>query len=152
MSDDLLFNLKEDFRIEREDREVVYEEACQKMRESVSLEELQDNFEAVLGVLGDVQDAYRTYHGNACFAADKYPLSLADEFNTFTLEVGSYFGMQPQESHAILVSYNSIFDETIRLNQRFFKDDVHAGGVPPRASDVAKHEEMLAAKHITLPF
>ncbi len=145
-SEDQLFNLKEDFRVEKEDREEVYEQACQKMRESVSLEELQDNFEAVLGVLGDIQDAYRIYHGDACFGADKYPLSLADEFNAFTSQIGSFFGMQPRENHDIVVTYNSIFDETIRLNKRYFKDDLHAGGVPPRPKDVAQHEQAMAAK------
>ena len=99
-----------------------------------------------LEVLADVQDSYRVYHGNACFGADKYPLSLADEFNSFIKDIGVFFGMQPQESHNILVSYNSIFDETIRLNQRFFKDDIHAGGVPPRPQDIALHEEAMAAK------
>ena len=110
---------------------MVYEEACQKMRESVSLEELQDNFEAVLGVLGDVQDAYRTYHGNACFAADKYPLFWPTS-STPSPSRWAATSACSRRRDAILVSYNSIFDETIRLNQRFFKDDVHAGGAAPR--------------------
>ena len=101
-SADALYDLSEDFRIEKEDREIVLEDTCQVMRASTTHEELHANFEKVLEVLELIQDSYRTYHGNACFEADKYPLSLSDEFRTHLLRVSDQFQMLPRPQHAIL--------------------------------------------------
>jgi hypothetical protein len=145
-SEDLLYDLKEDFRIEREDREVEFEKACQVMREATSVENLQQDFELVLKVLDDISDSYRTYHSNACFASDKYPLSLADEFKTHLESVACKFNMSPQVTHGILVKYNFIFDETVRLNQRYFLEDPNAGGVAPREKDLKEFMVIKSAE------
>lgn len=139
-SADELFDLSEDFRIEREDREVVFEQACQVLRASTALDELLDNFDKVLQLLEQIQASYRTYHGRACFAADKYPLLLVDEFRRYLLKVGTMFSMAPQSSHPILVQYNDIFDETIRFNRKFFDADSAAGGVEPRPPSAAEKD------------
>jgi hypothetical protein len=109
--------------------------ACQSIKESSRHEELHEHFEAVLVTLGQIQDSYRNYHLNACFGADKYPLTLIDEFKTYVQSVSSSFSVTPQKSHRILVEYNSIFDNTIRLNKSFFEKDPSAGGVAPRLID-----------------
>ena len=57
-----------------------------------------------------VQESYRVYHGNACFAADKYPLSLADDFKGFVELVAAKFAMAPRTDHEILLEYNAIFE------------------------------------------
>ena len=130
-SADELFDLSEDFRIEREDREVVFEEACQVIRASTGHEELLVNFERVLGILDKIQSSYREYHGKACFSADNYPLMLVDEFRRYLFKVGNSFSMIPQDDHAILTQYKNILEETIRLNKKFFDADPGAGGVEP---------------------
>jgi len=131
-SADELWDMSEEFRLEREDREVLFEEACQVLRASTGHEELQINFEEVLRILEKIQDSYRSYHSNACFAADRYPLVLVDEFRRYLVKVASMFNMSPKEDHSLLVKYEHIFDETIRLNRSFFEANPSAGGVEPR--------------------
>lgn len=143
---DDLFDLEDDFRIEREDRETDLETKCQLMRESVGYDELQANFEKVLVVLQDIQDSYRRYHSRACFAADKYPLRLADEFQAWMKSVSGNFGMEPCEDHTVLTRYNGLFDEVIRLNKSFFEVDPHAAGVEPRPEDVKRFQEIQEQK------
>lgn len=145
-SADELFDLSEDFRIEREDREVLFEQACQVLRASTTIEELHGNFEKVLELLEQIQASYRTYHGKACFAADKYPLVLVDEFRRYLLKAGSMFSMNPSKDHPILGMYTSIFDETMRLNKKFFDADPKAGGVEPRPTTPAKVGEILESE------
>ena len=136
-SADQLYDLSEDMRLQKEDAEVVFEDACQVLRASTTHDELHGNFEKVLEILETIQESYRVYHGKACFGADKYPLSLVNEFRDYLLAVAAKFNMVPREDHAILTRYEDIFDETIRFNKKFFEEDPHAGGVPPRASDLA---------------
>ena len=71
-SEDLLHELKEDFRLEREDREVVYEQACQRMRESVSLEELRDQLVRA-GHPGQRAGQLPRLSRQRSVKADKYP-------------------------------------------------------------------------------
>lgn len=130
-SADELFDLSEDFRIEREDREVIFEEACQVIRASTGHDELLVNFERVLEILDKIQSSYRDYHGKACFSADKYPLLLVDEFRRYIFKVGSSFSMIPKDDHPILTQYKNIYDETIRFNKKFFDADPAAGGIEP---------------------
>ena len=130
-SADELFDLSEDFRIEREDREVIFEDACQVIRASTGHGELLENFERVLKILEKIQDSYREFHGKACFSADKYPLLLVDEFRRYIFKVGATFSMVPQDDHAILKQYKGIYEGTIRLNKIFFDADPAAGGVEP---------------------
>ena len=129
---DELWDLSEDFRLGREDAEALFKDRCQTVRESVNLLELQANFEQVLGVLEDVQKSYRTYHGKGCLAADKHPLTLADEFKTYTADLAESFRMSPDADHALIAAYHRIFDQTVRLNRKFFDADPGAGGVEPR--------------------
>ena len=136
-SADELFDLSEDFRIEREDREVLFEQACQVLRASTALDELLENFDKVLLLLETIQASYRTYHGKACFAADKYPLMLVDEFRRYITRSSDVFSMNPHEEHPIIRKYHNIFDETIRFNKKFFEADPAAGGVEPRPVAVA---------------
>ena len=142
-SADALYDLSEDMRIQKEDAEVVFESACDVLRASTTHDELHTNFESVLEILEKIQDSYRTYHGKACFQADKYPLSLSDEFRTYLINVASKFNMHPMADHALMVRYEEIFDETIRFNRKFFEEDPRAGGVEPRLKDL--HPPMEAS-------
>lgn len=145
-TEDEVWDLSEDFRFEREDREGEYLALCQVLRESVGYEELHENFHAVLGKLDEIQGAYRVYHTNACFTADKYPLRLAEEYSTFLRTVAEYFFMRPNEEHKILKEFGFIYDETIRLNKKFFDVDPAAAGVKPRFEGVheSTHEGVQA--------
>lgn len=140
-SADALYDLSEDMRIQKEDAEVEFEKSCDVLRAATTHEELHANFENVLEILDSIQESYRVYHGKACFQADKYPLSLVNEYRDYLVGMSAKFNMTPKEDHALLVCYEDIFDETIRLNRKFFDDDLAAGGVPPRPSDIARKEE-----------
>lgn len=131
-SADELWDLSEDFRFEKEERELVFDEACNKIRRSITYEELQDFFDDVLKILDDIQESYRIYHSKGCFAADKHPLTLADEFKTTLLSVSKFFDMKPDHNHPILANFNRIFDTAILKNQKFFDIDPAAAGVAPR--------------------
>ncbi len=140
-SADELWDLSEDFRLEKEDREKNLEDECQKIRESIDQDELQSHFESVLLLLAGIQNSYREYHSKACFAADKFPLSLIDEFHHYICEFSKTMEMIPKDTHPILTSYDHIFDDIVRLNKQYFDKDPMAAGVGPRpgrsgASDV----------------
>ncbi len=138
---DELWDLSEDFRIEKEDREALFQQACQRIRESVSSQELSNNFEEVLDLLEKIQSSYRTYHGKACFAADKYPLILIDEYRSYLLKISSTFLTQPVKNHNLLMNYNRVFDRVIRFNKKFFEADPKAAGVEPR--EIVSSDEPL---------
>ena len=131
-SADDMWDLSEDFRLEREEREEQFEAACQRLRASADSDTLQENFAAVLSILADIEESYRVYHSKACFAADRYPLYLIDEFKRYTTTVAAMFDMKPFYKHPMLKSYDEIYDETVRLNKKFFEADPAAGGVALR--------------------
>lgn len=131
---DELWDLSEDFRIEREDREIVFEKACDTIRSSLNYDDLQANFEVVLSILEQIQESYRTYHGKACFCADKYPLILADELKNYLFSVSKIFSSVPDDKHSLLVTFDFLYDETVRLNKKFFDVDPNAlGGIQSRS-------------------
>jgi uncharacterized protein YozE (UPF0346 family) len=136
-SADELWDTSEDFRIEREDREIELEGACQKIRESIENDELQGHFETVLSVLAHMESSYRTYHANACFKADKFPLTLIHEFDDHINFICKSLDMKADESHEILTTYDAIYDETVRLNKTFFEKDPNAAGVGARVAVAA---------------
>jgi len=127
-SADEIWDLKEEFRFELEDREVLYESACQKIRECTKDEELQMHFQEVLSVLDGIALSYRDYHSNACFANDKYPLMLMHEFRGYLDAVCQMFFLVPDEKHNVIVQYEHTFDETIRLNRKYFEENAVAAG------------------------
>ena len=92
-------------RLEREDREEQFEAACQRLRASAESESLQENFATVLSILTDIEESYRVYHGKACFASDRYPLYLIDEFKRYTTTMATMFDMIPYYKHPILIRY-----------------------------------------------
>ena len=120
-SADEVWDLKEDFRFELEDREVLYERACQKIRECTKDEELQMHFQEVLSVLDGIAQSYRDFHSNACFANDKYPLMLMHDFRGYLDSVCQTFFLVPDVEHGVVVQYEQTFDETIRLNRKYFE-------------------------------
>ena len=128
-SADEIWDLKEEFRLEKEDREAAYEAACQKIRESTKQEELQASFEEVLQVLEGIQQSYRDYHSNACFANDRYPLMLIHELRGFINTLSKNFFLDPAASHEIITEYERIFDQTIRFNRKYFDENPLAGGM-----------------------
>ena len=103
---DELFDKKEDFRLEREDREAEFEAACQQLRKSTDHAEVAANFEAVLNILSVIQDSYRCYHEKACFLADKHPLSLIDEFRTHLVNICKRFELAPLIPHFFLDTFD----------------------------------------------
>jgi len=120
---DELFDKKEDFRLEREDREAEFEEACQTLRKSTDHAELAQNFEAVLGILAIIQDSYRRYHEKACFLADKHPLALINEFRSHLVNVCSRFDMSPLVPHFILDCFDRLHDKIKRFNKNLIEED-----------------------------
>jgi hypothetical protein len=137
-SADEIWDLKEEFRFEREDRESSYEAACQKIREATKAEALQENFQVlnppylcdthllnpphlydthllnpqeVLEVLEGIQGCYRAYHSNACFANDRFPLYLSSELRQYLDTLSGNFFLQPDACHRIVQEYERVFDQ-----------------------------------------
>lgn len=145
-SADEIWDLKEEFRFEKEDREAAYEAACQKIRESTKQEELQGNFEEVLRVLEGIQQSYRNYHSNACFGNDRYPLMLIHELRGFIATVAKNFFLSVDATHTIVTEYERVFDQTIRFNRKYFDENRLAGGMerlplpeaPPVPADLSQ--------------
>lgn len=129
-SADELWDLSEDFRFQLEDLENEYQKYCQQIRESTKQEEINENFEQVLNVLDRIQESYRIYHKNACFAADRYPLYLINEFRNILMLFAKHFFMHPKASHHIFQQYHRLFDLTQRLNATFFENDPLVLGFP----------------------
>jgi hypothetical protein len=128
-SADEIWDLKEEFRFEREDKEAAYEAACQKIREATKSDELHACFESVLEVLEGIQQSYRNYHSNACFANDRYPLMLMQGFRAYIATVAKHFFLTPDQQHKIVTEYERIFDATVRFNRKYFEENPLAGGV-----------------------
>eukprot|EP01038_Epipyxis_sp_PR26KG_P008846 gene8846-11937_t len=128
-SEDEIWDLSEEFRFEKEDLETEYELFCQRIRESTTSEEIRKHFDSVLDVLERIESSYRRYHSNGCFAADKYPLMLMQEFLHYLNATTKVFFLKPDvHAHPILKEYDRIFDSTIRLNQQFFNTKPAAAG------------------------
>lgn len=122
-SADEIWDISEEFRLELEDREAAYEQACQKIRESTKPDDINKHFEEILMILDGIQQSYRTFHATSCFAADRYPLYLIDEFRSFVVSAGKTLFMVPDVNHPFVTEYTRIFDEVERLNQPFFETD-----------------------------
>ena len=122
---DDLWDWKETFRLEKEEKELQFDAACLKIKESTSYDELNVNFESVLALLMVIQESYRSYHGFACFIADKHPLSLAEEFKAHLEKLMPSFEIAPDIPHPILTEYSRLFDNFRRLNKAFVDPDVN---------------------------
>lgn len=135
-SADEIWDISEEFRLELEDREALYEAACQRIRESTKQEEIDKHFADILEILEGIQTSYRTFHQNSCFAADRYPLYLIDEFRNFVMSIGRRLFLLPNTVHPLVTEYNRIFDEVQRLNAPFFeKDPENATGLKRTSID-----------------
>jgi hypothetical protein len=154
-SADLMFDLAETFRIECEDYEKAIESACQVLRESLNLEEVEVNFEKVLELLEAIQQNYRDYHSKSCFAADKYSLTLVHEFHEHLQGLSktgaSNFEMSPDQTHPLLVAYDDIYNNTVRLNRVHFEADPNAAGVGARVDPEAAPMGRKSVSHIDPP-
>ena len=140
---DELWDWKEDFRLEREDREKFFEDACVVLRQSVGHEELQTNFEKVIELLNEIQESYRRYHGRACFLADKHPLSLMKEFKDYMALITSKFEASPKLPHPIITQYNNLINDMNRLNKFYISDDPEISAL--LGEEAAKQGGMVSA-------
>jgi hypothetical protein len=134
-NEDDLFDWKEDFRLALEDREIELEAACDKIRQSITHEELVQCFQFVLGLLDGIQESYRKYHGRACFLSDRYPLSLAEEFNTFLANINEKFVMEPIEPNPIIHSYKFLDSEMLRLNKSYVLEEQETARLEAEAAN-----------------
>lgn len=133
--EDEVWDLAEDFRFEKEDKEALFDAECQKIRESIMQEELQTCFESVLQVLDEIQESYRNYHKKACFVVDKYPLVLVDSYCESLSKMRELFFIQARSNHPLLMEYQRIFDENIRLNKEFYEQNENPTGIEKRSCD-----------------
>ena len=129
---DDLWDLSEEFRLDNEDRELLFQQFCDTLRQSGGSEILKNNFSCILDLLSKIEEDYRAYHGKSCFAADRYPLYLIDEYKRFLVNVSGMFNMIPHATHPVLTVYDQIYDETVRLNKKYFDENPAAGGVEIR--------------------
>lgn len=127
---DALWDYKEDNRLACEERESVYQEACKILQRSPDMADLQKNFEAVLQQLNTILENYRLYHGKACFIADQYPVSLADDFTGHMKNLCSLFQMEPITPHRILEEQERLHEINRRLNRKYLTPPTSAEGDP----------------------
>lgn len=120
---DLLWDYSEENRFACEDREAEYEALCTKLRKSADMDELQVNFEAILKQLASILDGYRAYHGQACFLADKHPLSLIDDYAQHMDTICGIFQMQPIAPHFILDTKETLHSQNLRFNKKYLESD-----------------------------
>jgi hypothetical protein len=125
---DALWDYKEDNRLACEEREGIYQEACKVLQRSPDMTDLQKNFEAVLRQLDTILENYRLYHGKACFIADQYPVSLADDFTNHMKSLCSHFQMEPIAPHRILEEQERLHDLNRRLNRKYLDPSPSAEG------------------------
>jgi hypothetical protein len=122
-SEDALWDWKEDFRLELEDREATLEAACDEIRMTTSYDELNKHFDTVQQVLDGIQASYRTYHGRACFLADKHPLSLSQECQEHLLSFCQVLKMAPKMRHPVRTTFRHQDKEMRRLNRTYVQEE-----------------------------
>ena len=120
--EDEVWECEEDFRIMLEEKESSIEEACTRVKQSNSDEEVDRNFETVLSMLQSVEDSYRDYHARACFFSDKYPLSLVHEIKEHQSVLCKALSMAPKLPHSVINAYDRLFSEMLRLNKQFLEN------------------------------
>lgn len=116
---DLLWDYSEENRFACEDREAEYEKLCQALRRSADMDKLKSNFEAILSHLASILEGYRSYHGQACFLADKHPLSLIDDYVDHMQALCELFHMTPLQPHLIVESKEKLHRNNQRLNRKY---------------------------------
>lgn len=124
---DALWDYKEDHRLACEERENNFQEACKTLQRSPDMNELQKNFEEVLHQLEVILESYRLYHGRACFLADQYPVSLADDFTAHMKNLCSLYKMEPINPHRILEEQDRLHELNRRLNKKYLEAPAAAG-------------------------
>ena len=152
---DLLWDLSEENRLAKEGREIEFQEACNALRRSADMNDLQKNFETVLAKLSQILDSYRMYHGLACYNADKHPISLADDYVEHMNTVCQMFHMEAIRPHRILDTHHRLHETNKRLNKKYLtapppassraqpnaKEQVSENGDPDEAGDVPQEDE-----------
>mmetsp|Transcript_117 Transcript_117/g.213 ORF Transcript_117/g.213 Transcript_117/m.213 type:complete len:1180 (-) Transcript_117:42-3581(-) len=83
--------------------------------------DLQKNFDLVLAKLAEILESYRVYHGEACFLADKHPISLADDYVDHMGVLCEMFEMEPITPHRILDEQTRLHEQNKRLNKKYLE-------------------------------
>jgi hypothetical protein len=130
---DELWDISEDSRLLLEDLEALYKQTCQKIRESTKQDEIDGHFQEILNILEKIQQEYRGFHQKSCFAADKYPLSLIDEYRSCLMTISTNMFVFPIAHHPIVTEYDRLFDSTERFNRPFFEENPLAAGMERRS-------------------
>ena len=130
---DELWDISEDSRLLLEDLEDLYKQTCRKIRESTKQDEIDEHFQEILNILEKIQQEYRNFHQKSCFAADKYPLSLIDEYRSCLMTVSHNMFVFPTPHHPIVTEYDRLFDSTERFNRSFFEGNPSAAGIDRRS-------------------
>ena len=133
------WDLIDNLRLENIEKENLLIKLSENLRRSGQEEELKNNFELILQLLLEMENSYRKYHNKGCFACDRYPLYLVDEYKTYLLNLSSFFHMIPKSDHKLLFCYDDIYDEILKLNKSHFENDPLAGGVKPRERKDSMH-------------
>jgi hypothetical protein len=145
-SKDELWDLSEDYRLESEDCEAEFLHACQALRGSVDEEQLEQNFAKVLTILEKIKASYQAYYDKVCFASDKYPLRVIDEYRRYLVDLSTSMMMRPADDHAIFSTAESIYHDLLRLNKRFIELDANA--IKDLHDPVEAADKLLGAKGI----
>ncbi|GMH74178.1 hypothetical protein TL16_g06393 [Triparma laevis f. inornata] len=95
---EIMFNLKEDFRLANDVREGDEAHALDRLRHAADDKELEENFAKALQLLDLIESEYRVYHTTATHAAMKHPVVTEDEHRHFTFMLCSRFGLVPPKA------------------------------------------------------
>ena len=148
---DLLWDFSEENRLACEDREIEYENLCTVLRQSADMDELQVNFDNILQHLSKILECYRTYHGEACFLADKHPLSLVDDYSGHMDALCGLFEMEPVTPHLILETKRQMHLKNQRLNKKYMDSgdllEDENEGIEEGDNEDEEEEEVMEEKH-----
>ena len=98
---DLMFELKEDFRMADEDREADVDHALDRLRHAADEKELEFSFDHALKMLNVIENEYRVYHKKGVLTAAKHPVAVDGEHRRFCFLVCDRFGLVPPKEMAL---------------------------------------------------
>ena len=82
---------------------------------------MHTQFEEAISALDKIQEAYREYHGMACYAADKEIGVVLDEMCRYLEESSGLLGLTPTLPNSVIDAYATAMDKILRLNSRFIQ-------------------------------
>ncbi|GMI11443.1 hypothetical protein TrVE_jg944 [Triparma verrucosa] len=142
---EIMFNLKEDFRLANDVREADEAHALDRLRHAADDKELEENFAKALELLDLIESEYRVYHTTATHAAMKHPVVTDDEHRHFTFMLCSRFGLVPPKEMVYPTESLEIVEKPKEQKTVAVVEPADQTADLPSAEDEKKDEEVKEA-------